>query len=82
MTECFIRNMPAISLLGETPGPNPDPRSAVEVINVLNKIFGLSIDANKLSTQAEQIELELSKLAEQVKVTDIPQARKEFPMYG
>ncbi len=83
MTECFLRNIPAVSLLGETPGPNPDPRAAVEVINVLNKIYDLSIDANKLTTQAEQIELELSKLAEQVRTTEVPQgAKKEFPMYG
>ena len=75
--------MPAVSLLGETSGPNPDPRSAAEVINVLNKIFDLSIDADKLSAQAEQIELELSKLAEQVKATEVPQeTKKEFPMYG
>ena len=83
MTECFLRNIPAVSLLGETPGPNPDPRAAVEVINVLNKIYDLSIDANKLTTQAEQIELELSKLAEQVRTTEVPQgAKREFPMYG
>ena len=83
MTECFLRNIPAVSLLGETPGPNPDPRAAVEVINVLNKIYDLSIDANKLTTQAEQIELELSKLAEQVRTTEVPMGgKKEFPMYG
>lgn len=83
MTDCFLRGLPAVSLLGETPGPNPDPRAAVEVIKVLNKIYGLSISADKLLSQAEQIELELSKLAEQVKTTETPQIpRKEFPMYG
>ncbi len=83
MTECFLRNMPAVSLLGETPGPNPDPRAAVEVINVINKIFDLSINTEKLLSQAEQIELELSKLAEQVKTTEAPPLpKKEFPMYG
>ena len=83
MAECLLRNMPAVSLLGETSGPNPDPRSAAEVISVLNKIFDLSIDADKLSAQDEQIELELSKLAEQVKATEVPQeTKKEFPMYG
>ncbi len=83
MTECFIRSIPALSLLGETPGPNPDPRAAVQVINVLNNLFGLSIDTQKLISQAEQIELELSKLAEQVKTTEIPPIpKKEFPMYG
>ncbi|MBU4077097.1 MAG: proteasome assembly chaperone family protein [Euryarchaeota archaeon] len=83
MTECFIRKIPAMSLLGETPGPNPDPRAAVEVLNVLNKIFDLSINTEKLMNQAEQIELELSKLAEQVKTTESPMMpKKEFPMYG
>jgi uncharacterized protein len=82
MTECFLRNLPAVSLLGETPGPNPDPRAAVEVLTVINKIFDLSIDTEKLSSQAEQIELELSKLAEQVKTTESPLPKKEFPMYG
>lgn len=83
MTECFIRKIPAMSLLGETPGPNPDPRAAVEVLNVLNKIFDLSINTEKLMSQAEQIELELSRLAEQVKTTESPMLpKKEFPMYG
>ena len=83
MTECFLRGLPAMSLLGETPGPNPDPRAAVEVINVLNKLFDLSIDTQKLLSQAEQIELELSKLAEQVRTTEVPSpTKKEFPMYG
>ncbi|VVB90374.1 PAC2 family protein [uncultured archaeon] len=83
MTECFLRNLPAVSLLGETPGPNPDPRAAVEVTNVINKIFNLSINTEKLLSQAEQIELELSKLAEQVKTTETPSLpKKEFPMYG
>jgi uncharacterized protein len=83
MTECFIRKIPAMSLLGETPGPNPDPRAAVEVLNVLNKIFDLSINTDKLMNQAEQIELELSKLAEQVQTTESPMIpKKEFPMYG
>jgi len=83
MTECFLRNVPAMSLLGETPGPNPDPRASDEVINVINKIFNMSINTERLMSQAEQIELELSKLAEQVKTTETtaPQ-RKEFPMYG
>lgn len=83
MTECFLRNLPAVSLLGETPGPNPDPRAAVAVTNVLNKLFDLSINTEKLLSQAEQIELELSKLAEQVRTTEAPSMpKKEFPMYG
>lgn len=83
MTECFLSGISAVSMLGETPGPNPDPRAAIQVITVLNSIFGLSIDTDKLLSQADQIELELSKLAEQVKTTEtVTPARKEFPMYG
>jgi len=83
MTECYLRGLPAVSLLGETPAPNPDPRAAVEVIKVLNKIYDLAIDTDKLLGQAEQIELELSKLSEQVKATETSAPpRKEFPMYG
>jgi uncharacterized protein len=83
MTECYLRNVPAVSLLGETPGPNPDPRAAVEVIKVLNEIYDFSVNTEKLMSQAEQIELELSKLAEQVKTTESPVLpKKEFPMYG
>lgn len=83
MSECFLRNIPAIGLLGETPSPNPDPRAAVEVVTVLNNIFDLSIDTEKLMSQAEQIEIELSKLAEQVKSTETAAPpKKEFPMYG
>jgi uncharacterized protein len=83
MTECFLRGMDAVSLLGETPGPNPDPRAAVQVLKVLNEIFDFSIDTDKLLGQAEQIELELSKLAEQVKTTEsTPQSKEKIPMYG
>jgi uncharacterized protein len=83
MTECFLRGMPAVSLLGETHGPNPDPKTAVEVINVLNNIFGLSIETEKLLSNVEQIEHELSKLSEQVKTIDTSSLpEKEFPMYG
>jgi len=83
MTECFMRNVPAISLLGETNSPNPDPRAAASVIKVLNMIYNLPIDTDNLMEQAEQIEVELQKLAEQVKTSEeSEQPRREFPMYG
>ncbi len=83
MTECFMRNVPAISLLGETNSPNPDPRAAASVIKVLNIIYDLPIDTDNLMEQAEQIEIELQKLAEQVKTSEEgEQPKREFPMYG
>ena len=83
MTECVMRDIPAISLLGETNSPNPDPRAAASVISVLKTIYGLPIDTDNLMDQAEQIEVELQKLAEQVKTSEEgEQPRREFPMYG
>jgi len=83
MTECFMRDVPAMSLLGETNSPNPDPRAAASVIKVLNIIYDLPIDTDNLMEQAEQIEIELQKLAEQVKTSEeSEQPRREFPMYG
>ncbi|MCL7414605.1 MAG: proteasome assembly chaperone family protein [ANME-2 cluster archaeon] len=83
MTECYMRNIPAISLLGETNSPNPDPRASAMVIKILNKIYDLSINTENLIDQAEQIEIELHKLAEQVKSSEEgDQPRREFPMYG
>ena len=83
MTECFLQSMSAISLLGETPGPNPDPRASIEVLNVMNNLFGLSVDTEKLIEEAESIEHEFSKLAEQVQTTETtPTTGKEYPMYG
>lgn len=83
MAECFMQNIPAISLLGATKTQNPDPRAAAVVVNVLNSMYGFSIDTEDLIEQAEKIEIEMQKLAEDVRSSDqsVPQ-RKEFPMYG
>jgi len=83
MAECFMRKIPAISLLGGTRSSNPDPQAAVEVIKVLNKLYNLSIDTDRLLTQAGQIELEMQKLAEDTRETEEqPDLKKPSPMYG
>ena len=83
MGECLVNEIPAISLLGATQSQNPDPRAAVVVIEVLNSLYDLSIDTESLIGQAEQIEVEMQKLAEDVRTTEQPVTpRKEFPMYG
>ena len=81
LNSCILRKIDAICLMGETYGPNPDPRAAGEVIKVLNSMFGWNVAVEKLIEQAEQIEFELQRLAEQVKTTAI-EPRKEYPMYG
>jgi len=84
MNECGIKKMPAICLLGETQGPTPDPRASARVIEVLNGLLGLNVNTQKLVEEAEQIETELHKLAEQVQ--GVEQAEPTGPrrdlMYG
>ncbi len=85
MNECRIRNMPAICLLGETASADPDPRAAIATIEALNKIYSLGISTAKLSEQAEQIEVQMSQLSQQLKAAtpeEPQQLPKEFPMYG
>ncbi|MDY6965553.1 MAG: proteasome assembly chaperone family protein [Halobacteriota archaeon] len=84
MAECFARKLPGIGLLGETSTPNPDPRAAAEVVNTLNSIYGWDIKVDKLLEEAEKIELELQKLAEEMKtgVDGVPIPRRDLPMYG
>jgi uncharacterized protein len=81
LNSCILKKFNAICLMGETYGPNPDPRAAAEVIKVLNSLFGWEVAVDKLIEQAEQIEFELHRLAEQVKTTGI-EPKKEYPMYG
>jgi len=83
MAECLVRHIPAIGLLGSTMSQNPDPRAASVVIDVLNKLYGLGVDTDSLLEQAEKIEIEMQRLAEDVRSTEQPTGtRKEFPMYG
>jgi uncharacterized protein len=86
MNECRVRNMPAICLLGETASAEPDPRAAIAAVETLNKIYNLGVSTNKLSEQAEQIEVQMAQLAQQLKaatpVEQQSQMPKEFPMYG
>jgi uncharacterized protein len=86
MNECRIKNMPAICLLGETASAEPDPRAAIATIETLNKICNLDVSTTKLSEQAEQIELQMAQLAQQMKAAapeeQQVQMPKEFPMYG
>ena len=86
MNECRIRNMPAVCLLGETASAEPDPRAAIAAIETLNKIYDLGISTEKLSEQAEQIELQMAQLAQQMKAASPEEQQmqlpKEFPMYG
>ncbi|MCD1294948.1 proteasome assembly chaperone family protein [Methanocella sp. CWC-04] len=81
MNECMEHDIPAYCLLGETRGPNPDPRAAAEVVKALNKIYGWDISTEPLMEQADQIEKLLHKLSEQMAQTE-KKPGKDFTMYG
>ncbi|AIY89592.1 proteasome assembly chaperone family protein [Geoglobus acetivorans] len=80
MNECVARKFPAFALLGETAGFNPDPRAAAEVILTLNRIYKWDISTEKLIKEAEFIEAQMQKLAEQ---TQMQEVKEDYhPMYG
>ncbi|WP_174255659.1 proteasome assembly chaperone family protein [Methanosphaerula palustris] len=82
MTECKIRGIPAIGLLGETVNA-PDPRAAVASLEVLNHMYNLEVDIQPLLEQADEIEATMHKLAEEVQSSaEGPQKRENLPMYG
>ncbi|MEM4566025.1 MAG: proteasome assembly chaperone family protein [Archaeoglobaceae archaeon] len=78
LNECVATKFPGIALLGETSGSNPDPRAAANIIGAMNKILGWNISVDKLIEEAEFIEAQMQKLAEQA-VQEVK--REEFPMY-
>ncbi len=83
LNECVARKFPGLALLGETLGFNPDPRAAAEVINVLNKMFNWNVSVEKLIKEAEMIEAQMQKLAEQARMhEEKAMKREELPMYG
>ena len=81
LTECKIRDIPGIGLLGETVN-TPDPRSSAATIEVLNKIYGLDLDIKPLLEQAVEIEAAMAQIAEQVQETEAAPRREQLPMYG
>jgi uncharacterized protein len=81
LTECKARNIPAIGLLGETVNA-PDPRASAATIDVLNKMYNLSLEVQPLIDQAVEIEQSMGKLAEEVQQSADTTPKKDLPMYG
>jgi len=81
LTECKIRDITGLGLLGETVN-NPDPRSAAATIQVLNKMYDLNLDIGPLMEQAEEIEAAMHRIAEEVQTTEAGQKKEQLPMYG
>ena len=86
MNECRMKNLSAVCILGETASPEPDQRAAIAAIETLNKIYDLGVSTAKLTEQADEIEVQMAQLAQQMKAVtpeeQQSQMPKEFPMYG
>jgi uncharacterized protein len=81
LTECKARGITAYGLLGETVNA-PDPRSSAATIEVLNKLYNLSLDMQPLIDQAVEIEQSMGKLAEEVQQSAEQSPKKDLIMYG
>jgi len=81
LSECKLRGLPAIGLLGETVN-TPDPRASASVVTVLNNIYNLEIDIAPLLEQATEIEAMMQKVAEQVQQAETMPKKEHLPMYG
>jgi len=66
MRECLNRDITGLCLLGETHTPNPNPRAAANVVNVISKRWNLDVDTKPLLEQAEKIEKTLHQLSQQM----------------
>ncbi|HTY90057.1 MAG TPA: proteasome assembly chaperone family protein [Methanocella sp.] len=81
MNECRNHYIPAVCILGETRGANPDPRSSAELVKVLAKVYGWKINVDILIKEADQIEQMMHKLSEQVGEAEAKPS-KDYSMYG
>jgi uncharacterized protein len=83
LNECVYQRFPGLALLGETSGFNPDPRASAQIIEALNNLLGWEVGVERLIKEAEYIETQMQKLAEQTRIQEHKVPRKEeFPMYG
>ena len=83
LTECKVRGISCIGLLGETINA-PDPRAAASTIEVMNKIYSLDVDTAGLLEQAEEIEAQMHRLSEEVQSAEEQPVKVDplLPMYG
>ena len=57
-------NIPSACLMGETSGYFVDHKSAVAMLNVLESIFGITLDKSDLDIKSQQIEELTAKVKE------------------
>ncbi len=66
LTKTATKNIPASCLFAEVLNQYPDPRAAASLVNVLNKMVNIDVNAEPLIKEAEEIEERLKELAKRV----------------
>jgi len=75
LTRSLNKEIPASCLFAEVLNQYPDPRAAAGVVDVLNRMLNINVNAEPLLKEAEEIESRLKELAQQV------QGEQESPAY-
>jgi uncharacterized protein len=78
LTRTAIKNIPASCLFAEVLNQYPDPRAAASLVNVLNKMLNIDVNAEPLLKEADEIEQRLKELAKRVQSENEP----ESPIYS
>ena len=76
LTKTATKNIPGSCLFAEVLNQYPDPRAAASLVNVLNKMLDIDVNAEPLIKEAEQIEERLKELAKRVP------SEPESPIYS
>ena len=76
LTRTATKDIPASCLFAEVLNQYPDPRAAASLVNVLNKMLNIKLNAEPLLKEAEEIEERLKELANRV------QNEPESPIYS
>lgn len=79
LLDCSAQKVPALSLLAETSGMNPDPRASAELLKLLSRMLEFEIDVTPLIEEAESIEAKMEELAKQTR--EIKEKAKDIPMF-
>jgi uncharacterized protein len=76
LTKTATKDIPASCLFAEVLNQYPDPRAAASLVNVLNKMLNIEVNAEPLLKEANEIEDRLKELANRV------QKEPESPIYS
>jgi uncharacterized protein len=60
----------------------PDPRASAATIEVLNKMYDISLDMQPLIDQAVEIEQSMQKISDEVQQSAEQSPKKDLIMYG